>query len=354
MKQLHSHNQENRKAAVMPLVVILLPVMLIFAAYSINVAYMQLVRAELRTATDAASRAGSRKLSLSQDTDQAEVRAIEAAARNVVAGKPLLLRSSDLEWGMSEPAELGDRWEFVAVANTDDMKNSLRVTGSRTATSLGGSLPLIFPQFTTGPFEPTKSATATQIDRDLCLVLDRSGSMIDRIGGSDSTKWGDMQESVEGFLEALEATPQDEKIALVTYSTFATLDQELTLDYDLIRDAMYARLPAGATAVGEGTALGRQAVTNETFARRYAAKTIVVLTDGNHNVGRFPDTVARVAQENYGVTVHAIAFGDDANEGLMRRTAEAGRGFYWKATTPKALTETFTDIANNLPTLLTN
>lgn len=355
MRTTNTQSQSIRKGATLALIVICLPIILIFAAYSVNVAYMQMVRAELRTATDAASRAGSRKLSMSHDYNAAEVTAIEAARRNTVAGEPLRLASGDLTWGLAQPPTADARWDFVAVSSPSDKRNSLSVTGSRASSSLSGSIPLLFPQFsTTGVFEPVKTSIATQVDRDLCLVLDRSGSMDDRVASSGQSKWSDLKKSVKAFLRALERTPQDEQVALVTYSTSATLDHELTLDYKQILKAMDKRFSGGFTAVGDGAARGRDAVTNALLARKYAQKTIVVLTDGRHNTGQYPDDVAKKAYEDFDITTHTIAFGDDANEDLMRKTARDGNGQFWKASTPESLTGAFEDIANNLPTLLTN
>ena len=48
------------------------------AAFAVDVAWMQLVRTELRTATDSAARAGAKELSLAQDQTAARQRAKEA------------------------------------------------------------------------------------------------------------------------------------------------------------------------------------------------------------------------------------------------------------------------------------
>lgn len=355
----------------MALIAICLPIFLVFAAYSLNVAYMQMTRTELRTATDAASRAGARKLSLSQSAESANIAAIEAARRNTVAGAPLLLRDSDLQWGLSTPGPTGAGWNFQPVEDEDDdeaLRNALRVVGARTESSLSGAIPLLFSQFTsTGVFEPSMSSTATQIDRDIVLVLDTSGSMTGPAGDNttsgwttgsaapEGSKWRALADSVEAFLVALTRTPQDEQVALVTYATQSKHELDLTLNYGSIKDRMDAisdQFEGGSTAVGDGAATGIQAVTNPALARQFAARTMVILTDGNHNTGQFPDVVAAQAGQQ-GITVHTIAFGNDANETLMRKTALDGGGQYWKATTPESLTQAFQDIANNLPTLLT-
>ena len=369
MKKPINNEAQGRGGAILPLVAIVLPVILIFAAYSINIAQMQLTRTELRTATDSASRAGARTLSITQSRLAAEQFAIEAASRNQVAGTPLLLESSDLQFGLSQPGDGTGRWGFTAATGAADPLNSLRVTGRRTTDSPSGGVHLLFPAFSRGPFEPVKSATATQIDRDICLVLDRSGSMTDPVTATDTpntwkrgqavpanSKWLDLVAAVDAFLDALENTPQDEQVGLVTYATTAAHERDLSLNYQRIRDTMDDHSDAyrgGRTAVGDGTFLGYQAVSDPNFARNFAEKTIVVMTDGRHNEGRFPDTVAAWAHETFGVTVHTITFGPGANQSLMRKTATAGGGRHWHAATTESLIDVFEEIANNLPTLIT-
>ena len=97
----------TRRAAMLVLIAVCLPLCIIMAAFAVNIAWMQLVRAELRTATDAAARAGAKELSLAQTTTAAIAEAKEAAKRNVVAGDPLLLADSDIEFGnSSQPTDI--------------------------------------------------------------------------------------------------------------------------------------------------------------------------------------------------------------------------------------------------------
>ena len=49
--------RSDRRGAMMVLIAICLPLCIIMAAFAIDVAWMQLVRTELRTSTDAAARA---------------------------------------------------------------------------------------------------------------------------------------------------------------------------------------------------------------------------------------------------------------------------------------------------------
>src|SRR6056297_3242362 len=89
----------RRRGAMLVLVVLCLPIILGFCVFALNVAWMQLTRSELRTATDAAARAASRMLSRRQDPDAARTAAHTAAGRNNVGGTPLLLLDADIQLG---------------------------------------------------------------------------------------------------------------------------------------------------------------------------------------------------------------------------------------------------------------
>jgi len=333
------------------LILVCLPIILAFSILTINVAWMQLTRTELRTATDAASRAGSRTLSLTQDVDLARAAAIAGAGNNLVAGDPLLLAATDLQFGLTTP-QTSDPWTFEERLPTATDINAMRVTGRRIAGSPSGPIPLLFTGlFDRTTFEPQKTATATQSDRDVVLVLDRSGSM-----GSwtpTGTRWTDLQDAVDVFLDTLELTPQDEQVGLATYSTWATSDVNLTFDYQEIRDSVASNNPGGWTAIGRGIEAGQTTVTDPSYSRTYAQKTIVVMTDGNHNTGIDPVTTAAAALANDNITVHTITFSSGANQNHMIEVAEAGNGEHWHADDQASLLQVFEDVANNLPTLIT-
>ena len=119
----------------MILVLVCLPVILAFSVFAINMAWIQLTRTELQTATDAAARAVSRTLSLTQDVDEARAAAF--------AGDPLLLATTDLQFGLSEP-QTAAPWTFTEKASTSTDINAIRVTGHRLAGSPSSPVPLLF------------------------------------------------------------------------------------------------------------------------------------------------------------------------------------------------------------------
>lgn len=340
----------RRRGAMLVLVVLCMPIILGFGVFALNVAWMQLTRSELRTATDAAARAGSRILSRRQDPAAARTAAHAAAGRNSVGGTPLLLHDADIVLGSAVADGIG-RWTFTARPDTDPNLISVRVMGRRTVGSAGGAVPLLFTGlFDRTTFEPVKSATATQMDRDLVLVLDRSGSMT--IGTPTGTRWSDLEDAVNGFLYALQLTPQTELVGLATYAGEATADLSMSDNYVNISARVSSIVPAGLTAIGEGMAIGRQLIRDPSVQRPYARKTIVVMTDGIHNTGRDPEPEARAASAE-GTIVHTVTFGDGANISRMQTVASDGGGQHWHATDRDSLIDVFREIANNTPTLLT-
>src|SRR5437868_3770088 len=121
--------KDSRRGAMLVLIAVCLPLCIIMAAFAVNVAWMQLVRTELRTSTDAAARAGAKELSLAQSTSVARTAAKTAAQRNLVAGAPLLLADADVEFGNSVQPTDTSRFVFTTGGKTP---NAVRVTGQRT------------------------------------------------------------------------------------------------------------------------------------------------------------------------------------------------------------------------------
>lgn len=334
---------QKRRGAILVLVAFLIPVLAIMAAFAIDVAWMQLVRTELRTATDAASRAGAKELSLEQDISRARAAAINAAARNRVAGKPLALAGDDVVFGTSQQANAASRFVFTPGGDTI---NAVRVTGRRQQGSAGGPVSLFLGGLLgVQQFEPAQTATSTILDRDICLVLDRSGSM-------RGQKIQDLKDAVTVFLDELDDTLPDEQVALASYSTTSRLDQPLTKNYGTIRDTVDEFEADGFTAIGLALADGIRGVTGA-GRRQFALPTIVLMTDGRHNTGVEPIVPARQAAAKR-ITVHTVTFGRDADLRRMRDVAQATGGKHFHADDGGDLKDVFREIARTLPVLLTD
>ena len=134
-----------------------------------------------------------------------------------------------------------------------------------------------------------------------------------------------LQAAVNGFLDEVQATSPSTMISLTSYSTTPTKRLNLTNNFGSIRTQVNAFRAAGLTAIGNALTMGSDSLVNDPLSRSFAFKTIVLMTDGNHNTGPSPDiTVATaVAREQ---TVHTITFGNGANQLLMQQVANATTG----------------------------
>jgi Mg-chelatase subunit ChlD len=359
------------------LIAFCLPLCIIMAAFAVDVAWMQLVRTELRTATDSAARAGAKELSLAQDETAARTRAKQAAARNQVAGSPLQLADQDIVIGSSKQTNSTSRFNFAA---NSAKPNAVRVFGRRTNGSLSGPVDLMFAGVLgVDDFEPEHVAASTQLDRDICLVVDRSGSMMWTLSGGSNlpkgssdcgkphptlSRWGALATAVEAFLQELDKTKQQENLGMASYSSnktecgntykISTLDADLSSSYKPVRDKMASlssKPVKGNTAISAGIDEGIKVLTGKK-TRPFAVKTMVLMTDGIHNTGPEPVLSARVAAQN-DITIHTVTFSDDADIKRMKDVAAATGGLHFHADDQAELVKVFREIAATLPVMLT-
>lgn len=366
----------QRRGAILVLIALFLPVLFIFSAFIVNLSYMELTRAELRVASDAATRAAGRAL-LDTGSEQKAVRAArEAASRNRVAGKPLKLRASDVVFGEATRTALDSRYQFTPGGNR---VNAVQINASRAADSQSGAVSLIMPGLgKTISFTPEQFAISSQVELDIALVLDRSGSMAygdfeDSVARAAKglgpeiappgwwfgdpaprgSRWLDLVGAVDVFLKQLDESPQDEFVTLVTYNHEAKLETALSSRYADVSKALapYSqRLDEGGTNVGGGIVAGVSSVMSA--GRPWAAKVIIVMTDGKHNTGSSPESRARAAFKD-GIAVYTITFSGDAETRRMEEVADQGGGKHFHAARKADLIKVFREIARSLPTLLT-
>jgi len=332
----------GRRGAMMVFIGVLMVIFIVGVALSIEYAHIQLARTELRTATDAAAKAAALELSRSQNVDTAIATGTRVASENLIIGRPLLLSPSDFRFGNSAQDRVSGRFDF---RDADTPINSVRVDGKRTTASLGGGVALFFGGFFNVPFfEPTSTATATFINRDVVLVVDRSGSMAGRL-------LRELQAAVATFTRTLAETPVDEHVGLASYAEFASVDVLLTPDLSAIDRAANRLVANGWTSISRGMEAGEEVFRSGRSAR-FVERTMIVMTDGNHNRGPEPRIVAqRLA--NDGVVIHTITFGGEADLVRMREVARIGRGRHYHAANGAELAQIYREIALSLSTLIT-
>lgn len=410
----------NRRGSVMAITAVVLPVLAILAAFAINAAHMQLTRTELAVATDAAARSAGRAFSEVQTVDAAVDAAVATAALNTVNGDPLRLRPGDndneIEFGRTQQyGGDGSRYHFIKIPTSQvrsgTVASAVRVHGKRLAGSLSGDVPLIIPGLlSSNEFETQQDSVAMQVDRDISMILDRSGSMANvdfdwdwgedpfsnsakswaanegvlnrwyhyrygwqysyasgynsltyqqymyenyfNKGTAPRPAWQDLELAVNAFLNVLDQTSQEEQVSLASYSTEATLDTLLEKNHQIVRNKVAQLNTGGYTAIGKGMQEGIQGLI-DSRARPFAAKTMVVMTDGIQNRSPWAQDVASGLVANNLLTIHTVTFGEGANQSDMQEVAAIGGGKHYHAATGEDLIRIFEEIANNLPTILT-
>jgi hypothetical protein len=369
---------KTRRGAIVVFAALMMIVFLATVAFSVDVAYMQLSKVQLRTATDAAARAAGESLSREQCLDCARQAAKDIAEANLVAADPLLLADEDVVFGNSAEQASG-AWAFTPGGTPI---NAVRVFGRRTREAPSGSVATFFGRvFDVFDFEPTQAATVVRLDRDICLVVDRSSSMklyltdtSPTMSTSDSrfcqkpdmtlSRWGALKVAVDRFVSALATTPQLEHVALVSYGSAYTacsvtnsassINCQLSSNHTNVTSAMASISNTkfnGATNIEAGILKGIEALTSAQ-ARPYAAKTMVLMSDGAYTVGQQPSLVAPLAAAQ-DIIIHTISFGE-ANPTEMQAIADATGGNHYIAPDAETLQNIFEEIALTLPVIFTD
>ncbi len=378
------HRRHRRSGTIIVLAAFLMVVLIAAAAFTIDLAYMNLARADLQHATDSAARAASNALGDGASLEQARAVAIDLANDNRVVGKRLELEDEDIEFGQSVLAVDGS---FTFNLNATPI-NAVRITGQRTQGSTNGPVTLwLGHMLGKRYYEPTIQAAAARVDRDICIVVDRSGSMAWDLSDQDwsypppldqneweenyitpphatDSRWAALVNAVQLFVAAMNDTPEEELLALVSYSNeyefegveaeTSTIHSELTSDHTGISETIgnIGDEPIiGGTNISAGLNDGIDVLTNVDTIRAHAFKVMVLMTDGQWNAGADPVTFADEAAEA-GIVVHTITFSAGANQDDMEEVANATGGRFYHAPNAAALNAAFADIAYSVPVLL--
>jgi Ca-activated chloride channel family protein len=264
---------------------------------------------------------------------------------------------------------LGRRGRVAAVqySSTQTLRQVARETRSHagrwlSTLNLAGLALLIFglarPQFG----HNTNSVQASGID--LILAMDVSGSMqaLDfKLDGQPANRLDVVKSVVAKFIEA---RPND-RIGIVAFAGAPYLVSPLTLDHDWLLQNL-DRVQIGV--VEDGTAIGSAIATSVNRLRDQPdkSKIVVLLTDGQNNLGKVtPDTAAQAAKA-LGVKVYTIgagvrgeapvpvtdAFGNkrlvmakvDVDEDALQKIADETGGKFYRATDTDSLKRIYGEI----------
>ena len=372
----------HRRGAIAALVAVLLPVLVLLVGFAVNLAYMEMIRTELRISCDSAAKAGLINLGSTQQLASARTAARSVSAANPVGGTALTLADSQIEFG-NAVKNGGGTYIFTSGASP---MNSARVTGTM-------SVPYLFGAFMPGGnFTVTEVSLTSRVSYDIALVLDRSASMAFDLSSNEfnyppdrttfnplqsyftppsptASRWYSLSNAVNSFVSVLQSRNLDVNVALITYAenytfgnysaTEATLDVPLTSNYNLIAPAMnaYGQAPLlGDTNISAGLVLAQTELTGPR-ARLTANRTIILLTDGVATTGNLNiPSVALGLRTNAQIVTYTIAFGGEAGSGAaqaaMSGAAVNGNGVFYDAPTAATLQSAFQQIADSLPAVL--
>jgi Ca-activated chloride channel family protein len=155
---------------------------------------------------------------------------------------------------------------------------------------------------------------------NLCLVIDRSGSM----GGEK------IAQAKNAAIEALHRLAPNDVFSLVAYdSSVETLvPARLVGDGEELEAQIRAIRAGGGTALYGGVTVGAAEIRKHIEDRRYVSR-LILLSDGQANVGpSSPDELARLGSAliQEGISVTTVGVGMDFNEDLMTRLAQRSDG----------------------------
>lgn len=149
---------------------------------------------------------------------------------------------------------------------------------------------------------------------DIMMVLDFSASMnIEDLGSRSRTEIA--KDMMERFIKGR----QNDRIGFVAFSGAPLTLSPPTLDYGLVlkslKDFQIGMLTDG-TAIGDALALAVSHLRNSTAKSRV----IVLLTDGDNNLGQIDPATAGDLAAGYGVKVYTIAIGREGRVKMPIRT----------------------------------
>jgi Ca-activated chloride channel homolog len=194
---------------------------------------------------------------------------------------------------------------------------------------------------------------------DIMLVVDTSGSMKARdfvIDGERPTRLEVIKKVIAEFIDS---RPND-RIGLVVFGTEAFTQAPLTLDHDVLisfLNQIEIGMAGEATAIGDGLATA----VNRLKDFKEDSKTIILLTDGANNAGRFDPEAATQSATAFKIRVHTIGVGSegeipivsngqviytrvDIDEKMMTKISAATGGVYRRAKDSEALRGIYQEI----------
>lgn len=161
-------NKQQHRGAIILLTVFLIVVLLGMIAFAVDLGYIMMARTQLQTAADSAALAGAGSMGQNQDISINAAKSF--AAQNLIENKPVQLATSDIIFGTWDK----NTQKFTS---SSGLSNAVKVT-TRADSTTTGAIPMFFGRvLNLSSVNLKATATATCNPRDICFVVDLSGSM---------------------------------------------------------------------------------------------------------------------------------------------------------------------------------
>lgn len=192
-------------------------------------------------------------------------------------------------------------------------------------------------------------STGTRTPLNLCLVIDRSGSM----------EGAPLDYVKQACAHVVDMLGPNDVLSIVTFeeTVDVLMPPQRVTNKQPIKDGIQRLMPGNTTNLYDGMALGMQQVLSSQEPGR--ATRLVVLTDGDPTAGikDFSALVAHAGEiKGRGITCTFLGFGPDYNEELLASMAKRAGGNYYFIPQPQMIPDVFrteldklmTSVARNL------
>lgn len=337
--------ESSRQGTIIVLLAVALVIVLVGVVFSIDVAFVHVAQTEIKAVSDLSAMAAVEALTRTQDPSAAIVAAQTVASAHTVAGQTFHLDTADIVLGRHHFGTSG-KIEFQQGVQP---YTAVRVFGRLESGSANSPVQSFFGGlFGVDEFETSRVSTASQLDRDIVLVLDISTSM------NSDDRFEAMVDAANAFVDEIEVTYETERVMIVSYNHSATTNQVLTESPLEMRTAINAlEITDSGTAIGEGLLQATDDLDTDPLKRPLAQQVIILMTDGQHNTGVEPDDVVDDAVARHHI-VNTITFSNSADQGAMQSVAATGGGIHIHADDKTELIQAFRDMARSLELQLTD
>ena len=263
--------------------------------------------------------------------------------RTILSGAPI---NDPLKTQAMTPGTMPDPNKTSAMGPlVPDKALSVAIINGREATMANGPAREQFLLELTGAGQPDFGVGGARTPMNLCLVIDRSGSM----------EGPPLDYAKQACSYVVDLLGPNDVLSIVTFeeTVDVLMPPQRVTNKQPIKDGIARLMPGNTTNLYDGMALALNQVMQIGDPGR--ATRLMVLSDGDPTAGikDFPSLVNHAAEiKNRGVTCTFLGFGPDYNEELLAAMAKKAGGNYYYIPRPELIPEVFRTELEKLMTVV--